>query len=104
MVGMDKKKKGKKKSPAYKIKCCNLNELTDLCLELTHIQTSVASRQIQSQYYGLASPDCNTCWIVFCSYFYQHRGTVCFICFLFCQLTCNFDSSMIRVIELHLPS
>lgn len=50
------------------------------------------------------SPDWNSRWIVFCSYFYQHSGTSCFVCFPLCQLTCNFYPSMIRVVELLLVS
>lgn len=97
-VGKEKKKKKRKKDPACKINCCNLKELTEPCLELTQIQTSVASKHIQGWCYSLAPSDWNSCWIVFSSYFYQHKGTSWFACFPLCQLTCNFCPSMIRVV------
>lgn len=71
-----------KKSPAYKVNCCNLKELNELCLELTQTQTSIASKNIQSWCYSLAPSGWNSCWTVFCSYFYQHRGTSCLPAFL----------------------
>lgn len=72
--------------------------------ELTQIQTSVASKHVQGWCYSLAPSDWNSHRILFCSYFYQQRGTPFFVCLPLCQDTCNFCPSMNRVVRILLVS